>query len=68
MRPKLTLLLVLAILALASSACILIKSNNEKIACQKKCSGNKSPVIEQRGGGDDLLDASFNHLIVSAIK
>jgi hypothetical protein len=69
MRPKLVLLLVLALGAVASSAYIIMKRGNEKIACQKKCGCKKPPVVEQPGGGgDDLFNASFNHLIVSTIK
>lgn len=68
MRPTLILLLVLAFGAFASSAYILIKSNTEKIACQKNCTGKKKPVIDQNGGIDELYNPSFKHMIASAIK
>ncbi len=68
MRPKLTLLLLLAFGALASSAYFLVKSENEKMACEKKCSNKKSPAVEQNGGGEEMLDASFHYMIVSTFK
>ena len=68
MRPKLTLLILLAFAALASSAYIIIKSEEKNISCQKKCTLKKLPVTESSRDGDEILDASFNHLIVSAIQ
>ncbi len=38
------------------------------MACEKKCSSKKPPAIEQNGGGEQILDASFNHMIVSTLK
>lgn len=68
MRPKLILLLVLAFGAIASSAYIVIKSGNEKnVSCQKKCIEKKPPVTESSKGGDEIFNASFNHLIVSTM-
>jgi hypothetical protein len=67
MRPKITLLLLLAFVALASSAYVLIKTENEKTSCQNKCNGKKSTAPQPSGDGDDLLNASFNHFIVSTI-
>ena len=68
MRPKLILLLVLAFVGLASSAYIIIKSEEKNISCQKKCTDKKTPVTESSRDGDEILNASFNHLIVSAIQ
>lgn len=69
MRPKLIAVLLLAALSIASSAYYIIKKENEKIACTKKC-GCKKPAlpVEQGGQGDELLNASFNHLIVSTFR
>ena len=66
MRPKITLLLI-AFGVLALSAFILIKAENEKTTCQNKCNGKKSTAPEPSGGADELMNASFNHFIVSAI-
>ena len=68
MRPRLFLLFVLASCAIASSAYILIKSEKEKITCQKKCADKKPPATQNSGNGDDMFNASFNHLIVSTVK
>jgi|GEM_PF-4892237 len=68
MRPKLTLLFLLLFGALASSAYLMEISENKKMGCAKKCSSKKPPAIEQNGGGEQILDGSFNHMIVSTLK
>ena len=68
MRPELTLLLLLAFGAFASSAYLPVKSEKEKMDCEKKCSNKKSQAVEHNGGGKEMLDASFNHMSVSTFK
>lgn len=68
MRPKLILLLIVASGALASSAYIVIKSQEKPISCQKKCNDKKRPVTESSRDGDEILNASFNHLIVFTMQ
>jgi hypothetical protein len=67
MRPKITLLLLIAFVALASSAYVLIKTENEKTSCQNKCNRKESTAPQPSGDCNDLMNASFNHFIVSTI-
>jgi len=67
MRPKLTFLLLIVFGVLASSAFILIKTEKQKTSCQNKCNDKKSIAPQPSGGDDDLMNASFNHFIVSTI-
>jgi hypothetical protein len=70
MRPKLILLLVLAVGSLTFMAFLLNQQSVPKAVCEKCCPCKKTtpPPPPDSGGDDDLLSGSFNHLIVSTIK
>jgi hypothetical protein len=69
MKPKLILLLVLAIASITFMAFLVIETGNQKNLCQKKdCCKKQIPPSDSSGGGDDDFDRSFNHLIVSTRK
>ncbi len=67
MRPKLTLLLAIMI-AFASSAYVLVKSNRQNPICGKCIDKKKMTPGDSSGGGNELYEGSFNHFIVSTIK
>ncbi|MES2370968.1 MAG: hypothetical protein V4557_00210 [Bacteroidota bacterium] len=69
MRPKLTLLLVLAIATVTFMAFLIGESKSEKMVCKEKtCCEKQVPCPESGGGADDNPNGTINHLIVSTIK
>ena len=70
MKPKLTLLLVLAIASITFMAFLVMGTSCQKNFCQEKdCCKKPVPTKDSSGGGgDDDFDRSFNHLIVSTRK
>lgn len=69
MRPKLTLLLVLAIATVTFMAFLIRESKCEKMVCKEKtCCEQQVPAPESGGGMDDNPNGTINHLIVSTIK
>ena len=65
MRPKIVLLGLLLTGSLVFIAFLLNKSAAMKVACEK-C--KEVPPAKDSGGGNELLDGSLNHLIVSTRK
>ena len=65
MRPKIVLLGLLLSGSVIFIAFLLIKSAVTKVACEK-C--KEAPPAKDSGGGNELLDGSLNHLIVSTRK
>lgn len=69
MRPKLTLLLVLAIATVTFMAFLIRGSKSEKMFCKGKTCCEKQVSAPESGGGiDDNPNGTINHLIVSTIK
>lgn len=69
MKPKLILLLVLAIASISFMAFLVLGTLSQGNVClQKNCIEKPVPATDKSGGGDDGFDRSFNHLIVSTRK
>jgi len=69
MKPKLILLLVLAIASFTFMAFLVLGTTSQGNVCQQKdCIEKPAPAPDNSGGGDDAFDRSFNHLIVSTRK
>jgi hypothetical protein len=69
MKPKLILLLVLAMASITFMAFLVLGTPGQGNVCQQKdCCKKPVPANDNSGGGDDAFDRSFNHLIVSTRK
>ena len=70
MRPKLTLLLVLAIATVTFMAFLIKESKSKKVVCEETPCCKKQVACPDSGGGgiDDNPNGTINHLIVSTIK
>ena len=65
MRPKQTLLLVLAIGSVAFMTFLFCQNLGPKVSCEK-C--KKEVSKQDSSSGDEMFKGSFNHMIVSTIK
>jgi hypothetical protein len=72
MRPKYTLLLILAIVSVTFMTVLFSQKAPLQMACDKKvpCKKTCKETIPEKdsGGGDEMFSGSMNHLIVSTIR
>jgi hypothetical protein len=67
MRPKYTLLLILAIVSVTFMTVLFSQKAPLQMACDKKTCKETIPEKDS-GGGDEMFSGSMNHLIVSTIR